>query len=237
MPEWILKPTRQYKLPVVQRSQTDQHKIGPLSNVARLMWGSAVRASLKMMHRLEIDGREHLPEAPSFVLVANHSSHLDALVLGSVLPLRYRNQLFPVAAGEVFFQSPARAAFSAMVLNALPLNRKQCGAHAIQKLRDRLLDESRIYIIFPEGGRSRDGNMHKFKSGIGMISAGTHVPVVPCRLTGTFEAFPPNRTFPRPGKIRVRIGKPRVFSSLSNCRRGWDEIAETLEQDVRELAE
>lgn len=237
MPEWILKPTSQYKLPVVQRYQIDQHKIGPLSNVARLMWWSSVRASLKMMHRLEIDGREHLPEDPSYVLVANHTSHLDTLVLGSVLPIRYRNQIFPVAAGDVFFQSPARAAFSATVLNALPLWRKKCGAHAIRKLRDRLLDESRIYILFPEGGRSRDGNLHHFKSGIGMLAAQTHVPVVPCHLTGTYEAFPPNRSLPRPGKIRVRIGKPRIFSSLPNCRQGWDEIAETLEQDVQELAE
>jgi len=237
VPEWILKLRKHYKLPVVQRYQTEQPEIGPLSNIARLMWWSTVRASLKMMHGLEIDGREHLPESPSFVLVANHTSHLDTLALGSVLPLRYRNQLFPVAAGDVFFQSPARAAFSATVLNALPLSRKQCGAHAIRKLRDRLLEESRIYILFPEGSRSRDGNLHHFKSGIGMLAAQTHVPVVPCHLTGTYEAFPPNRTLPRPGKIRVRIGQPRVFSTLPNCRKGWDEVAETLEQDVRKLAE
>ena len=92
---------------------------GLVANVARFAWWTMIRASLKLMHRLEIHGRENLPDFPSFVLVANHASHLDALVLGATLPLKLRDQLFPLAAGDVFFHTPALAAFSATVLNAL----------------------------------------------------------------------------------------------------------------------
>jgi 1-acyl-sn-glycerol-3-phosphate acyltransferase len=128
------------------------------------------------------------------------------------------------------------AAFSTTVLNALPVWRERCGAHAMQDLRRRLTDEPSIYILFPEGGRSRDGRMLPFKAGIGMMVAQTHVPVIPCHLSGTFEALPADSRLPRPHKIQLRIGAPRIFCDVANRRDGWEHIARLLEQDVTSLA-
>ena len=235
MDNWDLTPARDLELAGAERHRSYQRESGLLSNVTRFAWWSGVRISLAVLHRLEVHGRDNLPKSPSFVLVANHASHLDAMVLGATLPLRLRDQLFPLAAGDVFFHTPALAAFSATVLNALPVWRKKVGAHAIQQLRSRLIEEPSIYILFPEGGRTRDGTMKSFKSGIGMMTAGTDVPVVPCHLQGTFEAFPPNTYVPRLHKVSVRIGQPRTFELLENKRPGWDEVTRVLEADVLEL--
>ena len=115
-----------------------------------------MRAYLQFYHRLRVEGAEHLPARPSFVMVANHTSHLDAITLAAALPWRLRRFAFPIAAGDVFFETPAVALFSAMMLNALPMWRKSCGSHAMQQLRERLVSEPIIYVLFPEGTRSRD---------------------------------------------------------------------------------
>ena len=237
MDDWRLQPARDLELAGADRHRSYQRESGLVANVARFAWWSMIRASLKLLHRLKIHGRENLPQSPSFVLVANHASHLDALVLGATLPLSLRDQLFPLAAGDVFFHTPALAAFSATVLNALPVWRKKDGAHAIKQLRTRLIDEPSIYILFPEGGRTRDGSMRPFKSGIGMMTAGTQVPVIPCHLEGTFEAFPPEAFVPRLHKVTVRIGTPRTFEHLENRRPGWDQVSRLLEEDIKALAQ
>ncbi len=199
------------------------------------LWRATMRAYLSVYHRLHIEGAEHIPMRPPFVMIANHSSHLDALTLGAALPWRLRRSAFPIAAGDVFFETPAAAIFSALLLNALPMWRRQCGSHAMQELRDRLIGEPAIYILFPEGTRSRDGTMGHFKAGLGMMIAGSDVPVVPCHLEGAFAAFPPDKKLPRPTRIRLRIGAPLVFADVQNDSAGWKHIAEKLEIAVLAL--
>lgn len=233
---WQLNAASDLQRQPRQRSRRSPGESGLVSTVARFCWWSMIKSSMQLLHRVEVRGREWIPREPPFVLVANHASHLDALALGSCLPLALRDRLFPLAAGDVFFETPAIAAFSATVLNALPVWRKHCGAHAIQELRERLIREPTVYILFPEGARSRDGRMTPFKPGIGMIVAQTSIPVLPCYLEGTFAAFPPNSHLPRPRKIRVRIGTPRMFADTPHRREGWNAIAHCLEQDIAALA-
>jgi 1-acyl-sn-glycerol-3-phosphate acyltransferase len=122
------------------------------------------------------------------------------------------------------------------VLNALPVWRKHCGPHALKDLRKRLTEEPTVFILFPEGARSRDGKMLDFKPGIGMMTAETDVPIIPCYLHGTFEAFKPMTFIPRLTKVAVHIGKPRLFKDVRNRRHGWEEIAATLKSDICALA-
>ncbi len=122
------------------------------------------------------------------------------------------------------------------MLNALPMWRKKCGPHAVAELRRKLQEEKAIFIIFPEGGRTRTGSMMPFKHGLGMLVAETSVPVVPCGLIGTFEALPPNRKIPRSLKIKLMIGESMAFANTPNNREGWLQIAQALESSIRELA-
>jgi 1-acyl-sn-glycerol-3-phosphate acyltransferase len=117
----------------------------------------------------------------------------------------------------------------------LPMWRKNCGSHALKDLRKRLVDEPCGLILFPEGQRSRDGSLLPFKAGLGMLVAGTAVPVIPCHLDGAFRAFPPNARAPRPRKIRLRIGSPLVFDSVPNARAGWEQVTAQTHAAVRQL--
>ena len=122
-----------------------------------------------------------------------------------------------------------------LMLNALPMWRKSCGPHAMQQLRERLISEPTIYVLFPEGTRSRDGSLGRFKPGLGMIVAGSEVPVVPCYLHGAHAACPPDRKLPLPLPLRLRIGPPLQFGGIKNERAGWQEIAASLEAAVSAL--
>jgi 1-acyl-sn-glycerol-3-phosphate acyltransferase len=236
MQNWDLKPARDLQLPARQRHRHVWRESGLIETVLRFAWWSSVRASLTVFHSIEFHGREHTIREPPFLIVSNHESHLDALVIGAALPLRLRDRMFPLAAGDVFFETPAVAAFAALALNALPVWRRQCGRHGLADLRSRLLEEQCVYILFPEGTRTRDGEMGRFRPGVGALVAGTSTPVVPCYLDGAFEAFPPSRRLPRLKKISASFGPAMSFEDTENHRSGWNSIATRLESAVRAIA-
>lgn len=236
MEPWKLQPARDTGLTPSERFRSIRRESGLLESLTHHACFLFVRIYFAIAHRLTITGREKLPAHGPFVLAANHCSHLDALVLGAALIPRHRERAFPIAAGDVFFQSPVTSTLSAIMLNALPMWRKNCGPHALADLRRKLQEEKAIFIIFPEGGRSRDGLIMPFKHGLGMLVAETSVPVVPCGLVGTFEALSPQRNFPRPVAIKLAIGNPLQFASTANDRAGWSQIAQSVESAVRNLA-
>jgi 1-acyl-sn-glycerol-3-phosphate acyltransferase len=235
MEPWNLQPAHDTGLTPSERFRSVRRESGLLESLTHQACFSPLRSYFAVVHRLTIVGREKLPAHGPFVLAANHCSHLDALALGAALIPRHRERAFPIAAGDVFFQSTLTSTFSAIMLNALPMWRKNCGPHALADLRRKLREEKAIFIIFPEGGRSRTGSMMPFKHGLGMLVAETSVPVVPCGLVGTFEALPPQRNFPRPVAIKLAIGDPLQFPSTANDRTGWSQIAASLESRVRQL--
>lgn len=236
MPDWNYRPATDLNLTPLARARSLRREAGLTSTIGHAAWWSIVRVFLATYHRLEIHGREHLPAQPPFILVANHASHLDALVLASPMPARIRDRVFPLAAADVFFERASSTFFASLMLNALPMYRANRGRHALADLRDRLLADPCAFILFPEGARTRTGDMQPFKGGLGMIVAGTAVPVVPCWLEGCFDALSPTQSIPRPRKIRMYVGSAESFQSEPNEREGWDRIATTLERRVKALA-
>ena len=236
MEEWRFEPAHDFGLSAEQRRLSLRREVGLESAISCFLWRSITRLYLAIAHRLEIHGRKNLPRRAPFVLVANHASHLDAIILGGILPLRFVGAVFPIAAGDTFFTKRVSSIFATAFMNALPIWRKNCGAHSLEDLRERLLQGSTIYILFPEGTRTRTGTMASFKPGLGRLVAGTPVPIVPCYLDGTFAALPPSRNLPRWKKICVHIGQPLLFGQTSNDRTGWESIAAATENAVRSLA-
>ena len=236
MDDWEYQPARDGNLPPDERLKSLQREIGLLAFLAQAAWRFAARSFLKIYHRLTVIDGQRLPRTAPFVVIANHSSHLDALTLAAALPWHLRQRAFPIAAGDVFFQTTASSFFSALALNALPMWRKRCGTHALDELRERLVGEPAIYILFPEGTRTRDGKMGAFKPGLGRIVAGTGVPVVPCYLDGAFRALPPGSRMPNPVRLTLHVGEPLTFTDVPDERRGWMEITARLEAAVTALA-
>ena len=232
MNRWQYTSAHDLGLEANQRHCSPHRENDLAQNLMRLGWLGSIRLVFKFWNRLEIHGLENVPAKPPFVITANHSSHLDALVLASALSLRWRDQISPLAAGDYFFSSKPRASFSATVLNALPIwrHRQRGQRHELGDLRDRLREQSAIYIVFPEGSRSRDGGLHEFKPGFATLVASTNIPVLPCHLSGSFAALPPDKNVVRPKKIILQFGTPVTFETVTNHAEGWRQICASIRE-------
>ena len=237
MDDFQLEPAHDFGLTHRQRTLSLRRESGLIETATHALWWGGMRSYLYLYHRMQVRGLEHLPDRPPYVLIANHSSHLDAMLMAAPLPWTLRDRIFPIAAGDVFFETPVLATFATICLNALPMWRHNCGRHALKELRKRLVEEPCVYILFPEGRRSPDGSLLEFKAGLGMLIAGSGVPVVPCFIGGAHEAMPRDRRFPRPRRVRLQIGRPLTFDSLSNRREGWGQIAMVCREAVELLGQ
>jgi 1-acyl-sn-glycerol-3-phosphate acyltransferase len=233
--DWNLRPARDLDLSFAKRLKSHRRERGLLGLAGNAAWLAGVQGYLAAMHRLRVTGRANLPAAGPFVMVGNHTSHLDALSLTAALPWRLGTQAVALAAGNVFFKNTASSMFAATALNALPIWRKETSAEDLAFLRLRLLEDRMVFILFPEGTRSRTGEMGRFRPGLGAFVAGTAVPVVPCYLSGAHACWPPDRGLPRPGRLDLTIGERLLFEDVANDREGWRDVATRTEAAVRAL--
>lgn len=233
--EWNLRPARDHGLTPRERLQSGGRESGVGGVAVGAAWRVLMRGYLGAAHRMRVVHRERWPEPP-FVVVANHSSHLDALAIATALPIALRRRAYAMAAGDTFFTSLPAAAFAAYAINALPVWRHHTTEDDIALWRERLLGDRAVLILFPEGTRTRTGAMGRFRPGVGALVAGRPVPVVPCYLDGAFAAWPPIRRMPRPGRLRLTVGVPLVFDGLAPDRAGALEVARACEEAVRALA-
>jgi 1-acyl-sn-glycerol-3-phosphate acyltransferase len=194
-----------------------------------------LRAWMRFYHRLRVEGWENLPGTGSFVLVCNHTSHLDTLSMLCSVPLKRLHQTFPAAAADYFFSSQPRSAVSAILINALPFDRKFKGAESLTVCSELLSNDGNVLIIFPEGTRTTTGELGRFRSGIGRLLAGKDLPVLPCHLDGGLRAWPKGKMIPRPFSLRLRIGAPRSYGHLEKTSESVRQICQELQESVAEL--
>ncbi|PWU56756.1 1-acyl-sn-glycerol-3-phosphate acyltransferase [Micromonospora sp. S4605] len=154
--------------------------------------------------RPEVQGRDLLRDLTGpVVFVANHSSHLDApLIIGS-LPDRFARNLAVGAAADYFFDARWRAAATALVFNAFPVERYR--SRRLRSLAPELVAQGWNLLLFPEGSRSEDGWMSPLRMGAAQLCVTRGVPAVPVVLRGTYAAMPRGRNWPMPGRPRVVV--------------------------------
>jgi 1-acyl-sn-glycerol-3-phosphate acyltransferase len=232
---WRYEPAADLGQPLLERLRRFPREPDITVYLFRSLAALIARLWLRIFHRLEISGVAHLPREGSFVLAANHASHLDTLCLLAALPLRKLHRAFPAAAQDYFFVSAPRLAVAAVIVNALPFARRTHARHSMELCRQLLANPGNILILFPEGTRTTTGQMGEFKPGIGLLAAGSEIPVIPCHLSGTFAAWPKSRMLPRPRRVRLRIGAPRTYRDLAPTKESAVQISQNLSQAVNEL--
>lgn len=236
MESWEYKPTEDFDKTPIEKLRVFPRQPDMAVYGLRLVVHVLLRAWLRIWHRYRVRGRERLPEDQPFVLVANHASHLDALCLLSALPLGAIQKTYPAAAKDYFFTSMPKVAFSAIVVNAMPFDRKENPRDSLAVCRQLLETPGHALILFPEGTRSTTGELASFKPGIGFLTAGTNISVVPCYLDGAWRAWPKGAWIPRPRKLELRIGRPLTFADLPADKEGAKRVAAMLEDAVRSCA-
>jgi 1-acyl-sn-glycerol-3-phosphate acyltransferase len=236
MTDWHYEPAPDLNRTFIERLREFPRQPDLLCYGLRSVAALALRAWLRTYHRLTISGWENLPCEESFVMVANHTSHLDALCLLSALPLRRLHRAFPAAAADYFFVSLPRLAVSAVVINALPFHRELHVRQSLRLCRKLLSNRGSILILFPEGTRGDGREVGAFKHGIGTLLAGSDTPAVPCYLDGAAGALPKGSWIPRPWPIHLSIGKPLTFEHRGTDKQAIQNVCAELRQAVRSLA-
>lgn len=157
---------------------------------------------------LRVRGRDHLPARDPFILIANHSSHLDAASLLALFPLSRLHRIRPVAAKDYFERNAAVAWLSHTLFNILPIARKDISSESdpIAEM-GRALERGESLILFPEGTRGSGPDPAPFHSGIARLLEGApEVRVVPAYLANLGRSLPKGEFLPVPFFCEVRIG-------------------------------
>lgn len=235
-----MKPWSYDPSPALSQTLAEQLTVFPRERdlthtMLRIAWTMCLRAVLYTYFRLQIIGRKRLPRGGRYVLVANHTSHLDVASLSAALPARSIHQTFAVAAKDYFFSSLWRSMFSAVFVNALPFDRVKHKRESLELCADVLDVSEQVLIMFPEGSRSPTGDIQPFRKGIGILTAGTDRAVVPAYIDGACHAWPKGVRLPRPRRVRVWIGDPMTFSHVPRTEEGFLQVAREVESAVKHL--
>jgi 1-acyl-sn-glycerol-3-phosphate acyltransferase len=166
------------------------------------------------------------------IFAANHHSHVDTPLLLASLPEPWRHKVFVAAAADYFFRNRVTSAASALVLNAIPIERTRVSRRSADDAAA-LIDQGWSLMIFPEGGRSPDGWGQPFRGGAAYLASRCHAPIVPVHLEGTGRILRKGKRTPARSATRVTFGTPLRPDDGEDARR----FGARLERVVAALAD
>lgn len=164
--------------------------------ILRALWGLLIRMWCRSF---TVVGADNLPDAPVLV-VANHASHADTVVLQFALSLRHQHPVLVAGAEDYWFSNGLRSVI-ATALGVFPFPRQ--GEFGVDRAQG-FISEGSTVILFPQGSR----NGGPFRPGVGRIARATAVDVVPVHISGTAEILPRGQAWPHRGDVTVSFSQP-----------------------------
>lgn len=183
---------------------------------------NSVRILLSLIYRIEIQGKENIPKEGKSIVCSNHFNLLDPVFIGTCLPRKINY----MAKEELFSNK-----IFASILNKLgvfPVKRGGADISAI-KAALKVLRSEEIFGIFPEGTRSKTGEMLEAKPGLAMIAIKSQSPVIPIAIIGNYKLF---------SKIKIIIDKPIDLSSYYSQKISTEEyqqLSQNILNHIKEL--
>jgi len=184
---------------------------------------------LKLYFRLESEGVENIPQEGSAIIVANHASFIDPLVIATTVPRKIGFMIL-----ESFYRKPV-INWLCSCTTCIPVPEKDSGHQALRYAIEYLKNGNAL-CIFPEGGRSPDGKLQEAKTGTAFIALKTGTPVIPAAIIGNFRAYSRHHKIPRPYKVVVRYGKPIMFGKGDDFNKDdLREATQVIMEEIRRL--
>lgn len=233
------QPLALFQHPEALLSPAQQQWLSPPGRIVSFLSACLARlnrAVIRWFFKLEVRGLEHLPQHGPFLLTPNHVSLLDPPALAAALPLERLARTYWGGWTGIMFTSP----FMRLVSRAArvvpvdpvkgPLSSLAFGVAALKNGAN--------LVWFPEGGRSRNGKLQRFRPGIGLILQAQPVPLVPVWIAGAYEALPYGQRWPRRRQIIITFGAPLDPDELQQFGEGEqspERIANVLYNAVAAL--
>ena len=180
---------------------------------------SVVNMIYKPLYRIETIGQENIPKVGSVLLCSNHISNLDPIVVGTTTP-----RAVHFMAKEELFRVPVIGRLFPH-LNAFPVKRGMSDREALRKGLA-VLKEGEVLGLFPEGTRSKTGELGEGLAGAGFFATRSEALIVPCAVIGPYKAF---------NKLKVVYGKPVDFTEYRKNKISADEATKIIMEEIRKL--
>lgn len=177
-----------------------------------------------VVYRVRFSGRENIPTSGGVLVVSNHQSHLDPPLVGIGVPRRMNY----LARKTLFRFKPFGWLLHSV--DAIPIDRDGFGLGGIKESLKRLKHDEMV-VVFPEGTRTRDGQIAPFRAGFATLAVRSNAAILPAAVDGAYQAFPRGKKFPGPGRIRIRYGRPILPSEFAG--RSEHELVAEVERRVR----
>jgi 1-acyl-sn-glycerol-3-phosphate acyltransferase len=180
---------------------------------------SVVAGIFKPWYRIEVIGLEHFPKDGGVLLCTNHIHNFDPLVVGSTAPR-------PVhfMAKEELFNVPVLGNI-VRKCNAFPVKRGK-GDRESLRAGLKVLKEGNVFGLFPEGTRSKTGEIGKGLSGAGFFALRTEADVVPCAIIGPYKSLK---------TLKVVYGKPIVMEEMRAAKASAEQVTELIMSEINKL--
>ncbi len=171
---------------------------------------------LTLYIKVKKSGMENIPEGKPVIFAGNHQSFLDAFIFGYATPFRHLVNSYSLAKIKHFNKGYMK--FLANHSNVVLVDINKNLGEVLQGMA-KVLIEGKNVVIFPEGARTRDGELLEFKKAFAILAKELNVEVVPFGIKGAYEAFPSNSKFPKPSQVEIKY-----FEPISPEGKSYDEI-------------
>lgn len=173
--------------------------------------------------RIKVSGIENIPQDKPSILVANHQSAADILILLACLPIRFRfavkKELFRI---PLFGYYMRKAGYSSVDREVI------LSAYRTMESITEIVKSGESVLIFPEGTRSKTGELGKFRRGSLLTALKSGSPIIPVAISGSFKILPPGTWLINPVPVKLSAGKPIFIRSKSDYSGKVEEVREAI---------
>ncbi len=193
----------------------DRRKIGLYHNflerLAIIFGLPTLKVIFKFFFKLKVKGLQNLPDKGPYIITPNHASYIDGFAIVAALPSRLFWNLYSIG-WQAYFTGPL--GLFARLAHVIPIDRETYLQKALQ-MATYVLRKGKSLQVFPEGGRSYDGELMEFKKGVGILALELNLPVVPAYIEGSFDVLPRGKKWPKFHEVRITFGRPMYPSDLN----------------------